>query len=186
MKLILLRHEERNMLDPRFFTELTLNGKENTYSLISNLKKENIDIIFSSPFLRTIQTVYPFAKNNNIRINAEYGLYEYIHNPIFNEDNWYHSLNEYNNDKYSYIYNILNHNYKSIVKKGDFEIMENNRSLENRLIKFFNYLLNNYQNKTVLLVSHMGTINTIKNLYIKPTNRSENFPMGHYEIYNIN
>ncbi len=186
MRLILLRHEERDLLDPRFFTELTLKGKENALELVKKLNNEKIDIIFSSPFLRTLQTIYPYSTYNNQKVNAEYGLYEYIHNPIFNQNNWYHSLDEFNNSNYSYIDNIINHNYKSIIKKNDFKILEDNQSIENRLIKFFDYLLNNYHDKTVLIVSHMGTINTIKNLYIKPTKRGELFPMGHFEIYNIN
>ncbi len=186
MRLILLRHEERDLLDPRFFTELTTKGKENAMKLVNKLSNEKIDIIFSSPFLRTLQTIYPYSTHNNQKVNVEYGLYEYIHNPIFNENNWYHTLSEYNNNKYIYINDIINNNYQSIVNKNDFIVLEDKPNLENRLIKFFNYLITNYHNKTVLLVSHMGTINMIKNLFIKKTNMNEHFEMGRYEIYELN
>ncbi len=186
MRLILLRHEERDLKDPRFFTELTIKGKENALKLMNKLSNEKIDIIFSSPFLRTLQTIYPYSNYFNQKVNVEYGLYEYIHNPLFNKENWYHSLKEYDNEKYNYIYNIINKDYKSIVNKNDFIILEDKPHLENRLIKFFNYLITNYHDKTVLLVSHMGTINMIKNLYIKKTNMNDYFDMGHFEIYEIN
>ncbi len=185
MKIILLRHEERDLSDPRFFTELTPKGKENALKLVNKLSKEKIDVIFSSPFLRTLQTIYPYANHFNKKVNVEYGLYEYIHNPIFNKDNWYHSLEEYKNDKYVYIYNIINHKYKSIIDKSDFKILEETKNLENRLIKFFDYLIPNYSDKTVLIVAHMGTINMIKNLYIKPTKMNDYFGMGHFEIYDL-
>jgi alpha-ribazole phosphatase len=186
MKLILLRHEERDMSDPRFFTELTIKGKENTIHLVEQLSKENIDVIFSSPFLRTLQTIYPYANHFDKKINVEYGLYEYIHNPIFHINNWYHSIIEYqNNDQFYYINNIINQNYKSIIQKKDFTILENQQFLENRIILFFDYLRTNYHDKTVLLVSHMATINMIKNIYLKKTNLNDYFKMGSYEIYNL-
>ncbi len=192
MKLILLRHEERDLSDPRFFTPLTTNGKENALSLVlklNQLENQNIhiDYIFSSPFLRTLQTIYPYAKSHNLKVNTEYGLYEYIHNPIFELklDDWYHTIDEFYNKDFNYIYNIINTHYKSIVKKEDFHILENHKSLENRIIKFFNYLLTNYRDKTILIVSHMGTINSIKNIYIEPTNMNKRFEMGHFEIYDL-
>jgi len=186
MKLILLRHEERDMTDPRFFTELTIKGKENTLHLVEKLSKENIDIIFSSPFLRTLQTIYPYATFSNKKINLEYGLYEYIHNPIFHLNNWYYPIQEYqNNKKFNYINEIINPNYKSIVQKKDFTILENQQFLENRIILFFDYLRTNYHDKTVLLVSHMATINMIKNIYFKKTNLNSHFEMGNFEIYKL-
>jgi len=186
MKIILLRHEERDLLNPLFYTELTIKGKENSIKLINKLSNEKIDIIFSSPFLRTLQTIYPYCKKYNRKVNVEYGLYEYIHNPIFNKDNWYHNINDYKNEKFEYIKSIINYEYESIIKKKDFTILENLTNLENRIIKFFDFLLNNYNDKTVLIVSHMGTINMIKNLYIKETKSNNDFPMGHMEIYEIN
>ena len=72
------------------------------------------------------------------------------------------------------------------MKKDDFIVLENEKNLEKRIIPFFNYLLNNYHNKTVLLVSHKGVLNKIKDLYIKKTDLEDEFEMGSFEVYDIN
>ena len=75
MKLIILRHEERpnNSL---FFTPLTENGKKNAEELKNKLP-DNIDLIYSSPFLRVLQTIYPYCKKHNKTVNVENSFYEY-------------------------------------------------------------------------------------------------------------
>ena len=65
MKIILLRHEERYS-DIGFFSNLTERGIENSCLFLPpKLKKLNIDVIFSSPFVRTIQTIYPYCNKYN-------------------------------------------------------------------------------------------------------------------------
>ena len=181
MKLILMRHEERGC-NPGFFTELTDNGIVNSCIIPKLLNDFNIDIIFSSPFIRTLQTIYPYAKKYDKKINVEYGLYEYIHNIYFKINNWYYTLNDIKDEE---LKTIVNNDYMSIVKKDDFIILENEESLEKRIIKFFNYLNKNYRDKTVLLISHKGVINKIKDIYIKKTNMDDEFEMGAIEFYNI-
>jgi broad specificity phosphatase PhoE len=181
MKIILLRHEEREN-NIGFYSNLTEDGIINSCLLPQKLKKYNIDIIFSSPFIRTLQTIYLYSEKNNKKVNIDYGLCEYLHNPYFLLSKWYYSINELNDKS---LVSIINTNYKSIVNKDDFIILENEISLEKRLIKFFDYLKCNYNNQTVLLVSHMGVINKIKDLYIKKTDLSDQFRMGYYEIYDI-
>ena len=65
MKLIILRHEERpnNSL---FFTPLTKQGKINAY-MLKDVLPENVDIIYSSSFLRTLETIYG-GKNSALPI----------------------------------------------------------------------------------------------------------------------
>lgn len=181
MKLILLRHEERGF-DVSFFSELTINGTIRSNMLPSKLNNYKIDAIFSSPFIRTLQTIYPYAVANNRKINIEYGLYEYLHNPYFMISPWYYTVNDINNLK---LKNIVNKKYKSIVKLEDFYVLEDEEHLEKRIIEFFNFLNIKYRNKTVLLVSHMGVINKIKDLYIKKTDMNDLFKMGSFEIYDI-
>ena len=81
---------------------------------------------------------------------------------------------------------IINNKYKSVVKKDDFLILEDENDLEKRIKKFFNYLLNNYNNKTVLLVTHKGVINKIKDLYLTKTDSNEEYPTGTIEIITPN
>ena len=181
MKIILLRHEEREN-NVGFYSNLTEDGIINSCLLPKKLKKYNIDIIFSSPFIRTLQTIYLYSEENNKKVNVEYGLYEYLHNPCFILSKWYYSINELNDKS---LLTIINTNYKSVVNKDDFVVLENELSLEKRIVKFFNYLKYNHNNETILIVSHMGIINKIKDIYIKKTDLGEQFKMGHYEIYDI-
>lgn len=178
MKLILLRHEERG-IDIGFYSNLTENGILKSYSLAVILKKMKIDIIFSSPFIRTLQTIYPYCLKYNKKINIEYGLYEYLHNPYFLFVQWYYTRDHINDEQ---LKNIINDNYISIVNKDDFSVLENENDLEKRIKKFFKYLLLNYKDKTVLLVTHKAIVNKIKDIYLKQTNLNENFDMGNFEI----
>lgn len=178
MKLILLRHEERG-IDIGFYSNLTENGILKSYSLAVILKKMKIDIIFSSPFIRTLQTIYPYCLKYNKKINIEYGLYEYLHNPYFLFVQWYYTRDHINDKQ---LKSIINDNYISIVNKDDFSVLENENDLEKRIKKFFKYLLLNYKDKTVLLVTHKAIVNKIKDIYLKQTNLNENFDMGNFEI----
>ena len=181
MKLILLRHEER-YFDIGFFSNLTDNGIINSCLLPNKLKKLNIDFIFSSPFIRTLQTIYPYSKKYNKKINLEYGLYEYIHNPYYLLNSWYYTKDSIEDKD---LISIVNNDYESVINKNDFFILENEVNLEQRIIKFFSFLNMNYNDKTILIVSHKGIINKIKDLYIKKTSMEEEFNMGHIEIYDI-
>jgi broad specificity phosphatase PhoE len=180
MKLILLRHEERG-IDIGFYSNLTENGINNACTSLPNkLKSLNIDFIFSSPFMRTIETIYPFAYSNNISINIEYALYEYIHNPYFLLSEWYYTIDDIKDFK-----DMINMNYNSIINKNNFSILEDEISLSKRIIPFINYLKENFNDKTILLVSHKGVINKIIDLYVKKNSLENNIQMGSIHIYNI-
>ncbi len=61
MKIYVLRHELRTK-SPLFFTSLTKKGMDNADKLNDILNNIDFDIIYTSPFLRTIQTVLPYCK----------------------------------------------------------------------------------------------------------------------------
>ena len=67
MKIILLRHEERYEL-PLFFTSLTEKGIMNSKNLSNKINKINPNVIYCSPFLRTIQTIKPYCLDYNKKI----------------------------------------------------------------------------------------------------------------------
>ena len=94
MKIYILRHEDRTM-DCSFFSPLTKKGLENAISLISLLKEKKIGAIYSSPFIRTLQTVYPYSETNNIPINLEYSLSEFQHDEIIPKRSYCVRLPEY-------------------------------------------------------------------------------------------
>jgi broad specificity phosphatase PhoE len=180
MKIILLRHEERGE-DVGFFSDLTDNGVKKSFLLYDHLKKLNIDIIFSSPFIRTLRTILYYSIRNDIKINIEYGLYEYIHNPYFLSNKWLFTIDDISIEFKS----IINYNYKTIVNEKDFYILEDEECLKNRIIKYIEYLKQNYNDKCILIVTHKGVINKIKDIYFKKTDIDDNFEMGKFEIYNI-
>jgi len=180
MNIIVLRHEERADNDIGVFSKLTENGRKNADSIVlENLSKENIDIIFCSPFIRTIETIYPYCIKNNIKINIEYSICEYLHNRYFIKNEPRYELNDIlNNYPTKNLSKIINNSYKSLITKNDLIVLEDESHLEKRVKSFFDYLKLNYSNKNILIVTHKGVINKIKDLYIEPTNLDTNHPMG--------
>ncbi len=182
MKIILLRHEERG-IDVGFNSNLTEHGIINSCNILPfKLNKLNIDIIFSSPFIRTLQTIYPYSNLYNKKVNIEYGLYEYLHNPYFLLGKWYYTIDDITDID---LKSIINYNYNSVLKKSDFSVLEDQNDLEKRIKKFFDYLYNNYKNNTILLVTHKGVINKIKDMYLRKTDSDEHFDMGSIEEFEI-
>ena len=177
MRIILLRHEERGE-DIGFYSNLTEEGINRSYKLPDRLKLLNIDIIFSSPFIRTLQTIYPYGET----VNIEYGLYEYMHHEYFSVNRWYYTVDNVTDGNLS---GIINRDYKSVISKDDFIVLEDEENLEKRVIKFINYLKDNYQDKTVLLVTHKAVVNKIKDLYLEKTPLSNDFEMGYFECIDI-
>lgn len=171
MKLYLLRHEKRDLDNPRFNSPLLKEGLKNADKLKYKLDELDIDVIFVSPFKRVLQTITPFYlyKNGTITVNREFGLYEFIesdHN--FDEENYHHDLS-INDEEY----NILNKYYESVVKLKEIKI---DQDIRMRVNKFINELIYKYQNsnKNILLVTHMSIINCILN----KKDLMDYFPMG--------
>lgn len=186
MKIILLRHEDREDY-PGFYSNLTEKGFNNSIKLIKKLNKLDIDIIYSSPYLRTLQTIYPFAVYSKKKVNVEFALSEYRHNPYFIIENQVYDLSDIEDEN---LLSIVNKRYNSVFKIEDFNyiLLEFEYNLEERIKIFMDKLINNkkYKSKTILLVSHKGVINMIKKIYFKKNhNMNSDFSKGKYEIYNI-
>ncbi len=185
-KLILLRHEKRESF-PGFFSNLTQEGFKDAFFLERKLKKMKIDVLFCSPFVRTVQTIFPYCLKNDTQINIEYALHEYKHNPYFFIEPEIYSYTDIPN---KLLHSIINQKYKSFIKKDkgfNFNFLENEENLEKRTHSFLKHLSTNkkYKNKTVLCVAHKGVINKIKQLLNKKVKMDDDFPMGSFEIFNI-
>jgi broad specificity phosphatase PhoE len=185
MKLILLRHEKRELY-PGFYSKLTEEGLKDSNKLVKKLNKLSIDVIYSSPFVRTLQTIHPYCKKNNVKINIEYALHEYRHNPYFIFENKIYKIKDINNNNLT---NIIDKTYKSLFKINQFNTssLETEIILNNRLQLFLTYLKNNKElkNKNILIVTHKGIINKIKKIYKLIDNLDEDFDMGSFEIITI-
>ena len=168
MKIFLLRHEMRYIC-PQFDTELTELGKKNASKLVDILKVLNINIVISSPFIRTIQTIDPFIKENKLSINVDYALYESLQDiNIFD----FSDIREINTKLYGWDY--FDKSYKSSININDLQIGESTNDIKNRTNILISKLLNDkeLQNTNILLVSHQTPVCTMLKL------DNYNYPMG--------
>jgi 2,3-bisphosphoglycerate-dependent phosphoglycerate mutase len=160
MKIYILRHEERG-IETNMLTPLNSRGVENSEKLVDILKKENINLIFSSPFVRTLQTIYPYSSEMNIKINIDYSLSEYHSRRLISRENY--GVNLPNN-----MLKIYNHNpnYKSIIGPKDIYYPETNFDCLSRVKSFLRYIIKNYKNtdKNILIVTHMHICLDILNI----------------------
>jgi broad specificity phosphatase PhoE len=180
MKIYILRHEERT-IDASFFSPLTKNGLKNSINLIHIIEKLNITTIISSPFIRTLQTILPYSKYRNIKINLEYGLCEILHSNIIPPKSYNVELPDYLCEEFNY-----NPEYNSLIKSTELEYPEDEKMFENRTKKILKFIIQKYYktNENILLVTHQGHCKNIlqiinKNVSIKPETESiDNYSTG--------
>lgn len=168
MKIYILRHEERPS-DCSFYTPLTKQGLNNAKQLILDLNDKGIkiDMIISSPFIRTLQTIYPYALNKKLKINLEYGLSEIHSKECITERAVGMTLPEYIAESFNY-----DDAYKSIIKHNEIKYPENINDVKNRINKILKNLICAYKHTdtNILLVTHQSLcICALENL-IKSSN----------------
>lgn len=177
MKLYILRHEDRT-IDASFFAPLSKKGIENSYKLKPILKNLNINKIYCSPFIRTLQTIYPYSKENNIKLNLEYGLIEIKHESIISPKSHHVLLPRYIEEQFNY-----NPNYESYIKTTEITYPENSSHLKKRTINLLKHFIKkNYKSdENILLVTHQGIckeiLKAIKPM-VKINEDIENYPTG--------
>jgi len=179
MKLYILRHEERTS-DATFFSPLTEQGLLNSNKLVNKLEKLNITKIYCSPFIRTLQTIYPFViKYNNIKINLEYNLIEIQHESII-------APKSYGVELPLYMAKLFNYNpdYISAMKPDMINYPERFEHVEYRTKQFLKALILKYYNtnEVILLVTHQSLCQVILNIVKKFSKLKEpllnDYPMG--------
>ena len=152
MKIYILRHEERHE-PPTFYTSLTAQGHKNADKLKHNISKLNISKIFSSPFLRTIQTIIPYCNLNNLQkeVCVEYSLYETMYDECFTKDNYQVTLTE-NDEEFKY----TNPKYTSLINITDINCPETRKDVKKRVLAFIDTLITSYKNRdeNILIVAH--------------------------------
>jgi len=150
--LYLLRHESRNG-NSNFATPLTPEGLSRAENeLCDKLEELDIDTIYCSPFLRTIQTIYPFCKRKGLRVNIDWSLAESL--PV-------------NPDSFSEYRDIINNEYKSVREyNGPSKGLLSFDRLKGRTRSLLSVL---EKDKNILLVTHLPVINAI--LYVSGRNK---------------
>ena len=163
MKLYILRHEDRTM-DATLFSPLTENGLHASIKLIEILNGQEIDYIYSSPFIRTLQTIHPYTKFKKLKINIEHSLSEIQHPHIIPEKSFTISLPKYiaksfnYNKKYTSLLNPINHNYP-----------EDEESVNIRVKAFISKIMNEHLDTkyNIILVTHQIICNAILKIATK-------------------
>ena len=175
MKFIIITNTETNT-ETNATDMLSKSGFENA----ENLKKIlNItpDIVFSSPYISTLQTIYPFCFTNNIEVNIDYALYPCKHMDITYSETKYLEF-------YPYLYDIVNLNYKGVCLNNNIAKIERDIDIKNRLYPFLYDLSNTLDktNKTVLIVTHP----CIKKLILEYFNKDETVNKCNHNITTFN
>ena len=154
MKIYFLRHEDRYPTIS-FFTPLNHNGKTNAIKLVKDLEKIKITKVYSSPYLRTLQTIEPFINSNKISVNLENSLRE---TNILNGIPEKEKSMELPIELYKQF--SINKDYKSYLKIEDVMYPETMDVVKSRFNKFLKHLIEKYHktNERILLVSHSGII----------------------------
>lgn len=173
MRIYILRHTER-VHDASFFAPLTKNGLIQAENMVENLESIDINKIYCSPFIRIMQTAYPYSKKHFVKLNIDYALSEYKLKRI---------IPEYaaNVTLPLYIAELFNYDsvYISSIKTTDIPYPETKEDLNNRVNKFLNRIIdvNAESNDNILLITHgrlCESFMEITNKYakIKPDNNS--------------
>lgn len=157
MRLYILRHEDRTM-DLTFFSPLTKNGLEKSNELINQLENERINCIYSSPYIRTLQTIYPYSKKYNLKPKLDYSITEMYQEENIPKKSYQVTLPEYIAESFNY-----DNEYKSVFMPSDIEFPEDIKKFNKRIKNFVkNIIRNNYSTENnILLVTHQGVIDII-------------------------
>ncbi len=118
---------------------LSLNGEELARGLSKNAELHNIDLIYSSEYKRAISTARYIALENNLVLNITDKLNE-------------RRLGDINSvPKSFWLTQLYDEDAKAIDGESRKEVCE-------RMLELINYILDNYNDKRVVLVSHGAAI----------------------------
>jgi broad specificity phosphatase PhoE len=173
MKILVIRHEttvlnEKGLINGQLDDELSDTGKKDLLILVKKLNNEKIDVIYSSPLKRALQTAQPIAKDHeNLEIITDKRLME-VDFGEFTGKSW-ESVNEiFHQGKSSDMLNT----YKYDVSEYGGESYD---QVKNRVYSFIEDLIKT-DNKDVLIVTHGGVIRLFY-LYFK-NQKVQTFPNG--------
>jgi broad specificity phosphatase PhoE len=175
MPIHILRHEERDPQNPLFESALTPNGMQNADKLVHTLQALHIDRIYCSPFLRTVQTVYPYCTHTKKTLCIEHALYESLDNALFTQYNYKYTWC----DLPSKYHNIINRSYTSMVKTVP--LYESFEDVCVRVKPFWDSLLvaqERDQSPNTLVVSHLTTCEALIFWSKKCVNKEPTLEMG--------
>ena len=118
-------------------SSLSIEGEQIAKEKLNKKEFDDIDILFSSSYVRTIQTAKYLANKNNLEINVISDLDE----RRFGIDSWNELPDKFERKQF------LDENYK--LNNG-----ENQKEVRDRMYSVIMKVLNEYPNKRIAIVSH--------------------------------
>ncbi|MEG6565887.1 histidine phosphatase family protein [Thermoanaerobacterium saccharolyticum] len=132
-------------------TELSDEGMKQAYLLSQRLKNEIIDVIFSSDLDRAYKTATFIAKNFNLDViklpelrEISFGVWEGL-----------------TVDEIEKSYKELYHTWKTKPTEATIEGAETLKAVQDRILNATNKIVEQYKNKSILIVSHGTTIKAL-------------------------
>ena len=122
-------------------TPLSINGEKLAEKISNNLEFDNIDIVWSSNYARAMSTAKYFASKNNLKVNISDKLGERIHGV----NSWSELPEDFEKKQ------LVDENYK--INNG-----ESQKEVRKRMLNAINNILDKYQNKKILIISHATAI----------------------------
>ncbi len=134
----------------RYDPPLSDDGMVQAQQLANRLKKEKIDHIFASPFLRTVQTASAIAEVLNLPIKLETGLSEWLNPDWMTEEPERHSIKELKE-----LYPYIDVSYTPQIAVN---YPETRQKMRQRSAQTARCLANEYSPKNILLVAHGASV----------------------------
>lgn len=146
-KLIMVRHAKVIYTEDDKSRELSEEGKMQRKDVLEALKRENVDIIYSSPYKRAIDTIKLYADFRNIAINIVDDLRERKVSDVFIDDFVSFSINQWKD-----------FNYK--LNGG-----ESLNEVKDRGINVIENILNKHKGKDIVVGTHGTFLGVLLNHY---------------------
>jgi broad specificity phosphatase PhoE len=167
MKIYILRHEDRTM-DLTFFSPLTKNGLDKSIKIADVLHKLSINTIYSSPYIRTLQTIYPYSKMTDLSVKLDYSLTELYQENSIPKNSYTITLPEYIAKSFNY-----DESYKSLLNPTEVDFPEKISDFKKRVKSFLNDIIVNHHksDKNIILVTHQGVVDVINKIISSSKNK---------------
>ena len=141
MRIIILSNMSVDYVDndDNFFTSLNKEGLEMADKL-GEISFDNLpDIIFCSPFLSSLQTIFPICNKYSLTVNVDSALYPinsvYLSNSINTLGNNISIFNTHNHTElstyYEYLMDIINHYHRTSILPNNISIIETYSYIKN-------------------------------------------------------